>query len=118
MAGALLVDRAREHSCLEPSAEGIGLGRLPGAAPERAHRPPPRGHRAALLVLHYRGGEMTAGEIAERFACSWLTTSRTCASWSKPAWFGSKSGRERVYQLNTPQLLEVTSRWLGALSSR
>ena len=27
--------------------------------------------RHILLVLHYRGGEMTAGEIAARFDCTW-----------------------------------------------
>jgi DNA-binding transcriptional ArsR family regulator len=30
--------------------------------------------RHVLLVLHFRGGRMTAGEIADRFACSWPTT--------------------------------------------
>ena len=32
--------------------------------------------RHVLLVLNARGGSMTAGEIAERFSCSWPTTSR------------------------------------------
>ena len=32
--------------------------------------------RHILLVLHYRGGEMTAGDIARRFECSWPTTTR------------------------------------------
>ena len=32
--------------------------------------------RQILLVLRFRGGEMLAGEIAERFACAWPTTTR------------------------------------------
>src|SRR5260221_11529202 len=32
--------------------------------------------RHVLVVLNARGGRMTAGQIAERFSCSWPTTSR------------------------------------------
>ena len=32
--------------------------------------------RRILLVLQMRGGELTAGQIAERFACAWPTTTR------------------------------------------
>ena len=32
--------------------------------------------RHILIVLNARGGAMTAGEIAGRFACTWPTTSR------------------------------------------
>jgi DNA-binding transcriptional ArsR family regulator len=32
--------------------------------------------RHILLVLRFRGGQMTAGEIASRFSCSWPTTTR------------------------------------------
>jgi DNA-binding transcriptional ArsR family regulator len=32
--------------------------------------------RHVLVVLHARGGEMTSGALAERFSCSWPTTSR------------------------------------------
>jgi hypothetical protein len=32
--------------------------------------------RQILMILHFRGDRMTAGEIADRFSCSWPTTSR------------------------------------------
>ena len=32
--------------------------------------------RQILLVIHFRGGTMTAGQIADRFSCSWPTTTR------------------------------------------
>ena len=32
--------------------------------------------RQILMILHFRGDSMTAGEIADRFSCSWPTTSR------------------------------------------
>ncbi len=32
--------------------------------------------RQILLAILFRGGEMAAGDVAERFHCSWPTTSR------------------------------------------
>lgn len=35
-----------------------------------------RSRRQILLAILFRGGEMSAGDVAERFHCSWPTTSR------------------------------------------
>ncbi|HMJ12152.1 MAG TPA: metalloregulator ArsR/SmtB family transcription factor, partial [Polyangiaceae bacterium] len=56
--------------------------------------------RHVLLVLHFRGGQMTAGEIAERFACSWPTTTRHLRVLEAAGLVRvEKRGRERVYEL-------------------
>lgn len=71
--------------------------------------------RHILLVLRFRGGEMTAGEIAERFACSWPTTSRHLRVLESAGLVCvEKRGRERVYRLDRERLLKVTERWLKA----
>lgn len=71
--------------------------------------------RHILLVLHYRGGQMTAGEIAERFACSWPTTTRHLRVLEDARLVRvEKRGRERVYRLEAERLLGVTSGWLGS----
>ncbi|HET6339406.1 MAG TPA: metalloregulator ArsR/SmtB family transcription factor [Polyangiales bacterium] len=71
--------------------------------------------RHILLVLHYRGGEMTAGEIANRFACSWPTTTRHLRVLESAGLVRvKKQGRERVYQLDRDRLLTVTSGWFAA----
>jgi DNA-binding transcriptional ArsR family regulator len=69
--------------------------------------------RHILLVLHYRGGEMTAGDIAARFACSWPTTTRHLRVLEAAELVRvEKRGRERVYCLDAKRLLQVTSAWL------
>lgn len=71
--------------------------------------------RHILLVLHYRGGALTAGEIAERFGCSWPTTSRHLRVLESAGLVRvEKRGRERVYKLERERLLGTTSRWLQA----
>jgi DNA-binding transcriptional ArsR family regulator len=71
--------------------------------------------RHILLVLQFRGGEMTAGEIAERFACSWPTTTRHLRLLESAGLVRvEKRGRERLYKLERERLREVTTRWLGA----
>jgi len=72
--------------------------------------------RHILLVLHYRGGEMTAGEIAERFDCTWPTTTRHLSVLHDAGLVEKQqSGRQRIYRLNRGRLLEVTSAWLDCL---
>jgi DNA-binding transcriptional ArsR family regulator len=69
--------------------------------------------RHILLVLRYRGGEMTAGEIAERFACSWPTTTRHLRLLEDAGLVHvEKRGRERIYRLDQERLRRVTHRWL------
>ncbi len=69
--------------------------------------------RHILLTLHFRGGSMTAGEIADRFGCSWPTTTRhlkvlldaglVCVE---------RKGRERVYRLERGRLKRVLGDWI------
>jgi len=71
--------------------------------------------RQILLVLHYRGGEMTAGEIAGRFGCSWPTTTRHLGVLLEAGLVQvRREGRQRVYRLGRERLLGVTSDWLTA----
>ena len=70
--------------------------------------------RHVLLVLHFRGGSMTAGEIAARFACSWPTTSRHLRQLERAGLIEVESrGRERVYSLNRARLQNVAGGWLS-----
>ena len=69
--------------------------------------------RQILLVLRFRGGEMTAGEIAERFACSWPTTTRHLRILERARLVRvKKRGRERVYQLDRAKLRGTVRKWL------
>ena len=70
--------------------------------------------RQILLVLHYRGGSMTAGEIAARFACSWPTTTRHLRILENAGLVRvEKQGRERVYRLDRERLRGVVGGWIG-----
>jgi DNA-binding transcriptional ArsR family regulator len=69
--------------------------------------------RHILLVLHYRGGEMTAGDIAARFECSWPTTTRHLGLLTDAKLVRvEKRGRERVYILDRERLKTVARGWL------
>jgi DNA-binding transcriptional ArsR family regulator len=69
--------------------------------------------RHVLLVLHFRGGEMTAGEIADRFACTWPTTSRHLRVLESSGLVSvEKRGRERVYRLEREKVRSVVGEWL------
>jgi DNA-binding transcriptional ArsR family regulator len=75
--------------------------------------------RHILLVLHFRGGEMTAGDIAARFACRWPTTTRHLRVLEAAGLVRvEKRGRERVYQLGSKRLLTVAGGWLESFRSR
>ena len=70
--------------------------------------------RQILLTLLFRGGELSAGAIADRFACSWPTTTRHLGILEKAGLVSvEKRGRERVYRLEKERLLSVTGEWLG-----
>jgi DNA-binding transcriptional ArsR family regulator len=74
--------------------------------------------RQILLVLHYRGGEMTAGDIAARFECSWPTTSRHLRVLQDAGFVAQdKRGRERVYRLTSARF-EVARDWLACFEAR
>ena len=69
--------------------------------------------RHVLLVLHYRGGSMTAGEIAGRFECSWPTTTRHLRVLEDAGLVEVENqGRQRVYRLNRARLQKVCGSWL------
>lgn len=70
--------------------------------------------RQVLLALHFHGGEMTAGEIAARFDCSWPTTSRHLKQLEEAGLVrAERRGRERVYTLDRDLLARVAGKWLG-----
>ncbi len=70
--------------------------------------------RHILLVLHFRGGEMTAGEIAGRFDCTWPTTSRHLKVLLDAGLVEQhKQGRERIYRLARERLAGVVGGWLA-----
>ena len=69
--------------------------------------------RHVLMVLHFRGGSMTAGEIADRFACTWPTTSRHLKVLEQAGLVSvERRGRERLYKLEKKRLRDVTNDWL------
>jgi DNA-binding transcriptional ArsR family regulator len=73
--------------------------------------------RHILLVLRYRGGEMSAGEIADRFACSWPTTTRHLRILEAAGLVCvEKRGRERIYRLDQARLMAVAGGWLKVFS--
>jgi DNA-binding transcriptional ArsR family regulator len=57
---------------------------------------------------------MTAGAIADRFHCSWPTTSRHLRVLVDAGLVTvEKRGRERVYSLDTARLQAVAGTWLS-----
>jgi len=69
--------------------------------------------RHVLIVLSSRGGKMTAGAIADRFSCSWPTTTRHLKVLEKAGLVQvTREGREQIYKLNKHRL-DVAKKWLG-----
>lgn len=70
--------------------------------------------RKILVVLLGRHGQMTAGEIVDRFRCSWPTMTRHLQILEQAALIRvEKKGRERHYILNRQRLLQVVEGWLN-----
>lgn len=70
--------------------------------------------RHVLLTLEFRGGEMSAGDIAGRFACSWPTTTRHLRVLRDAGLVTvEKRGRERIYKLQRARLRAVVADWLA-----
>ena len=70
--------------------------------------------RHVLLVLHFRGGEMSSRDIAARFACSWPTTTRHLGVLRKAGLVETiQRGRERFYSLAHDRLQGVVGGWLA-----
>jgi DNA-binding transcriptional ArsR family regulator len=69
--------------------------------------------RQILLALKFRGGAMSAGEIADRFSCKWPTTTRHLKTLVKAELITvRKDGRGRLYELNQERLTKVLDGWL------
>lgn len=69
--------------------------------------------RQILMILHFRGDAMTAGEIADRFSCAWPTTSRHLRKLESAGLVEvERVGREWIYRLNR-QKLAVAGEWLS-----
>ncbi len=69
--------------------------------------------RHILVVLNSRGGKMPAGDIADRFSCSWPTTTRHLKVLEKAGLVQvTREGREQIYEINRNRL-EVAKKWLG-----
>ena len=67
--------------------------------------------RQILLSVHYRGS-CKAKDIADRFECSWPTTSRHLAKLVDAGLLDvKKSGRERVYRANAKLLHKALKTW-------
>lgn len=69
--------------------------------------------RRVLVVLLGRHGHMSAGEIVNRFDCSWPTMTRHLQILEEAELIRvEKKGRERHYILNRQKLLRVVGDWL------
>ena len=70
--------------------------------------------RQVLLVLRFHGGRMTAGEIANRFDCTWPTTTRHLRQLERAGLVRvERNGRKRLYLLNDRRLRDVAGSWLA-----
>jgi DNA-binding transcriptional ArsR family regulator len=68
--------------------------------------------RQILMILHFRGDQMTSGEIADRFSCSWPTTSRHLRKLETAGLVTvERAGREWSYRLNRDRLA-IIGEWL------
>ena len=75
--------------------------------------------RHVLVVLNARGGEMTAGEIARRFSCSWPTTTRHLRVLEGAGLVATeRRGREVVYRLEREKLNTVVQGWMRWFSDK
>jgi DNA-binding transcriptional ArsR family regulator len=75
--------------------------------------------RQILLVLHFRGGRMTSGEIADRFSCEWATTTHHLAILERAGLVTVKrKGRSRIYTLDSRLLKRTLSRFTRVFESR
>ena len=69
--------------------------------------------RRILVVLKARGGQMSAGDIANRFFCRWPTTSRHLKQLQEAGLVSvDRKGREWIYLLDRDRLQLVVGTWL------
>jgi DNA-binding transcriptional ArsR family regulator len=69
--------------------------------------------RQILLVLHFRGGELSSRDIAARFACAWPTTTRHLGVLLDAGLVRvTGRGRERIYRVDRERL-DAVRQWLA-----
>lgn len=69
--------------------------------------------RQILTVLRARGGTMTSGELANRFDCTWPTTTRHLGVLTEAGLITvTRDGRQRRYQLAVDRLDSVAGHWI------
>ena len=73
--------------------------------------------RQALMVIHFRGGRVNAGDIAKRFSCSWPTMTRHLGVLRDAGLVHvTQSGRDRFYELDRERIQRVVGDWIGWFS--
>ncbi|WP_394837956.1 metalloregulator ArsR/SmtB family transcription factor [Pendulispora rubella] len=78
-----------------------------------------RQRRLILLVLNFRGGSMTAGDIAQRFDCAWPTTTRHLRVLEDAGLVHvEERGRERIYHVEREKLRRVLLNWASWFRDR
>ena len=74
--------------------------------------------RQILMTIHFRGGEMAAGEIAARFRHSWPTTTRHLRVLEHAGLVeATRHGRVRFYRANHEPLRAIEE-WLAWFGKR
>ncbi len=72
-----------------------------------------RARRQILLTLRFRGGAMSAGDIAGRFEHAWPTTTRHLRVLEDAQLIShEQQGRARIYRVNTEKL-QLVEEWLA-----
>ena len=75
--------------------------------------------RTILAIIHARGGEMTSGAIAERFDCTWPTTTRHLRILEEAGLVTvGLRGRERIYRLDIARLQRIAGGWIARFRSQ
>lgn len=69
--------------------------------------------RQILMYLQVLGGRLPAGQIADRFACSWPTITRHLQVLTQAGLVRvERSGRSRTYVLERDYLARIAGDWL------
>jgi DNA-binding transcriptional ArsR family regulator len=91
---------------LEPKARIAALDAIFSALAHPARR-------QILMTIYFRGGSMTSGDIAARFAHAWPTTTRHLRALEDAKLLRrSHEGRSRVYHIDTPRL-RLIAEWIA-----
>ena len=95
--------------CPDRSGRALGSAKLDAVFGALSHH----ARRSILVVLHARGGVMSAGEIADRFRHSWPTTTRHLGVLERAGLLKvSKRGRYRFYALR-PDVARRACDWIA-----